>query len=302
LDFLYKIFAPVSIFEAYIYLHTDSRFCKIIKKRLYIMNIKKYIYGFMVLVMFATLATAVPVLAATPSYTGRGGMMNRGNIKPGVFGTVSSVNGNILTVASKQRSKPVSGATTAPTTSPITYTVDATNAKITKNNVAGTISSIVVGDTIIAQGTLTGTNLVATTIRDGAMARGVGVGENKINNPGGQNGAGTPAIVGNGQPVVAGTVSTVSGSTITITNKSNATYTVDATNAKIVQGANTISISGIAVGDMVVVQGAVNGNSITASSVIDQKPVVATAVGTTAQPSRGFFGSIGHFFSSLFGF
>ena len=58
---------------------------------------------------------------------------------------------------------------------------------------------------------------------------------------------------------------------MTVTNKSNVTYTVDATNAKIVQGQNTIAVSNVAVGDSVVVQGTVNGNSITASSVIDQK-------------------------------
>ncbi len=69
--------------------------------------------------------------------------------------------------------RPTNGSTTPTTTTPVTttYTVDATNATITKNNVAGNISSIAVGDTIMAQGTLTGTNLVATTMRDGVMAR-----------------------------------------------------------------------------------------------------------------------------------
>ncbi len=100
-------------------------------------------------------------------------MHGGGMMKPGVFGTVSAVSGNIITVTSTHRTgpRPAAGSTTTPTTTTTTYTVDATNATITKNNVAGTISSIAVGDTIIAQGTLTGTNLVATTIRDGVMAR-----------------------------------------------------------------------------------------------------------------------------------
>ena len=84
-------------------------------------------------------------------------------MKPAVFGTVASVSGNIITVTSTHRMRPTptTGSTPSTTTAPVTttYTVDATNATITKNNVAGTISSIAVGDTIMAQGTLTGTNL-----------------------------------------------------------------------------------------------------------------------------------------------
>jgi hypothetical protein len=148
----------------------------------------------------------------------------------------------------------------------------------------------------MAQGTLTGTNLVATNIRDGVMMRGNGS----------KNGTGVGTnqpspITGNGQPVVAGAVTSVNGGSIVITNKSNVSYTVDATNAKIVQGQNTISISNIAVGDMLVVQGTVNGNTVTASSVIDQKVVSSTTTGTTT-PSKGFFGSIGSFFARIFGF
>ncbi len=262
------------------------------------MSNKKYVSVFMALATLATLAVAVPALAQTnangttpPAWGINGGkdMMNRGNFKPGVFGTVTAVSGNIITVTGMKGF----GATTTTT---VTYTVDATSAKITKNNVAGTISSIVVGDKIMAQGTLTGTNLVATTIRDGVMSRGTKTGT--VTAPANK----TPPITGNGQPVVAGTVSAISGSTLTITNKSNVTYTVDATNAKIVQGQTTITVSGVTVGDSVVVQGTVNGSSVTASSVIDQKPATATTGGTTTQTHKGFFGSIGSFFSHLFGF
>jgi len=257
------------------------------------MSNKKYVYGFMTLALFATIATATPALAAdtttvAPAKLGQGMHGNRANMKPAVFGTVSAVSGNTITVAGKQ-----GFGTNAVST---TFTVDTTNAKITKNNVAGTISSIVVGDTVMAQGTLTGTNLVATTIRDGQMGKGILGNTNK-----------TPfvsPITGNGQPIVAGTISSISGSTMTITNKSNVSYTVDTTNAKIVQGSNTISISNIAVGDTVVIQGTVNGNSVVASSVIDQaKSVNTTNSGTTTQPEhKGFFGMIGSFFGKIFGF
>ena len=83
----------------------------------------------------------------------RGQMMgNRG-----VFGTVASINGNALTVTGKVGPN---GGT------PTTYTIDTTNAKVTKSNVASTVSAIAVGDTVMVQGTVSGTNIAATIIRD----------------------------------------------------------------------------------------------------------------------------------------
>jgi len=91
------------------------------------MKNNKYVYGFMALATLAILATGVPALAQTTTPSGtppawaNHGVGNGANrmMKPGVFGTVSAVSGNIITVTS-----------TRPTTT--TYTVDATNAKITK--------------------------------------------------------------------------------------------------------------------------------------------------------------------------
>ena len=258
------------------------------------MKIKKYSYLIVTLIALASLATITPVFAQTttvnqPNNGAWSGRMrgNRGIMKPAVFGTVSAISGNILTVAGKKGT-----GTSAVTT---TYTVDATNAKIMKSGTTGTITSIIVGDTIMAQGTLTGTNLVATTIRDGVM-HGKGPGTSL-----GQTDQGLPGIIGNGEPVIAGTISAISGSTLTVTNKSNVVYTVDVTNAKIAQGLNTITISNLATGDMVVIQGTVNGNSITASTVIDQTKPANTTTGS-GQPHKGFFGAIGSFFGRIFGF
>jgi hypothetical protein len=264
------------------------------------MNIKRYTSAIVALTTLATLATAIPALASTTApvpqgawggHIGQGMRHGNKNMRLAVFGTVSAISGNIITVTGKQGFGAKATATT--------FTVDATNAKIMKDNTASTISSIAVGDTIMAQGTLTGTNLVATTIRDGVMKGGPG--KNGANqNP--------SAITGNGQPIVAGTVSAISGSTLTITNKSNVTYTVDATNAKITQDNSdtTLTVSNITVGDMVVVQGAVNGNSVVASNIIDQaKPAngnTATSGAAHPQPHKGFFGAMGSFFSHIFGF
>jgi hypothetical protein len=260
------------------------------------MSNKKYVSVFAILASFLILVAAAPAFAQTtlPTNSGnsawQGHMRGRigGMMKPGVFGTVASVSGNIVTVNGKQGF----GASATSTT----YTVDATNATVTKNGTAGNLSSIVAGDTIMAQGTLTGTNLVATTIRDGQVGMRGGPNGNKSGTQ--PTSPLASPIAGNGQPVIAGSVSAINGSSLTVTNKSNVTYTVDASNAKIVQGQTTISISGLTVGDLVVVQGTVNGNNVTASSVIDQK-----APTTTSTPAhKGFFGSIGSFFSHIFGF
>ncbi len=283
------------------------------------MTNKKYVYGSMVLATFlvlATVATVTPVFAEDGGGSqpkdginisgglnlgiragdrnendneqggNRGGMM-----RGGIFGTVTAVSGNTITISGKQGF----GVNAATLT---TFTVDATNAKIIKDGPADAptvvpVSSINVGDRIMVQGVVNGTNITATMIRDGKIP---------MMRKGGDKNPPVSPIAGDGNPVIAGTVTAVSGSTVTITNKSNVIFTVDATNAKIVKGPNTIAVSGIAVGDMVVVQGTINGNSVVATSVIDQaKPVASNDDGNKGE-GRGFFGGIGAFFSRLFGF
>jgi hypothetical protein len=92
-----------------------------------------------------------------------------------------------------------------------------------------------------------------------------------------------------------------------VTNKSNVTYTVDATSATVEKGNAVSSISNVAVGDNVVVQGTVNGNAVTASSVIDSgaAPTANSTTNTSGAHQGGmggFFSGIGSFFHSLFGF
>ena len=72
---------------------------------------------------------------------------------------VTEVNGTALSVNSipgKMRNNS-STATTA-----TTYTVDASNAEVTKNAATSSVSSIAVGDTVMVQGTISGTNITAT--------------------------------------------------------------------------------------------------------------------------------------------
>jgi hypothetical protein len=221
------------------------------------------------------------------------GLHTPGMMRLGVSGTVTAISGNSITVTGHQGF----GTTTTPTT----YTVNATNAVVFKNNATSTISSIAVGDRIFAVGTVTGTSIVATNIIDGlgSMMGGRERGARDM------MGSSTSSFTGNGQPVVAGTISAISGSMLTLTTTSNVIYTVDATNAKILEGQHTIAISNIVVGDTVLVQGTVNGTSVTASTVIDQSAKAQggdNGQGKNQGLHLGFFAGIGNFFKHLFGF
>ena len=69
-----------------------------------------------------------------------------------------------------------------------------------------------------------------------------------------------------------GTVTSVNGSTIAITTKDNTAYSVDASTAKILKNRNTIvPVSGVLVGDTVMVQGTVTGTNIAATTIFDGK-------------------------------
>ncbi len=158
---------------------------------------------------------------------------------PGITGQVTSKSGNILTVLSKNNT---------------TYTVDTTTAKIFKNrNTIITLEDIQINDTIMAQGTVTGTNVLASTIFDGKPIMGK---KNKNNFPG-----------------IIGTVSDTNGSTFSVTTKNNIIYSVNTTNAKITKGTPAIpaTFSDIINGDTVMIRGTVNGTTVTADNIFDGK-------------------------------
>ncbi len=238
-------------------------------------NVGYLVAGSMLLGSFLLSGTA---LAAGPT---TGGWQHRA---PGVFGTVSAISGDTITVTSKGFGQ---------NATPATYAVDATNATVTKAGASSSVSSIAIGDMVMVQGTVSGTNVTAASIRDGVGARGQGQKTHQ---------GSAPVIQGNGQPVIGGNVTAVNGSVLTVTNKSNVTYSIDATNATVEKGNATSSVSAIAIGDNVVVQGTVNGASVTASSVMDSGANTASAGTTSGAHKGGFFGGIGNFFHSLFGF
>lgn len=247
--------------------------------------------------IIGSFALAVPAFAAEsvgmkPTGIHAGGQMPR----PVVTGTVTTISGNTLTVTAKGWQR---GNKAAPTST--VYTVDTTNATITKGSATSTVSTILVGDTVMIKGTITGTNVVATTIRDSVM-RSIGKmpeGKPDVNSR-------TPLTLpaGNGQPVVGGNVTAISGNSITVVNSSNVTYTIDVATAKVMKkGVTTATLSNMAVGDSVIVQGAVNGTSVAASAILDQGTLPSsTSTSTTPEKRGGIMSSIGGFFSHLFGF
>lgn len=97
----------------------------------------------------------------------------------GIFGTVSALNGTTLTVNSKR-------ATTT-----TTYMVDATNATVFKDKATSTISAILVNDTVVVQGTVTGTNVIATRIVDAKLPMFMNNGKGN----GWKNGTSTPPMM-----------------------------------------------------------------------------------------------------------
>ena len=225
------------------------------------------------------------------------GATNRNSMRkpPAIFGTVTAISGNMITVtrvappkreneAPDNTSTPVA-TSSAPTTS-TTFMIDATNAKVMKSGATATVASIVVGDTIMAEGTVSGSTVTATMIHDG---------------PAPMMNKDSSRITGNGQPVILGTIASVTGASVVVSNKSGASYTVDASNSKVIQGDKTATVTDLKVGDMVLVQGTVNGTSIVASTILDNAPAPATGTGTQPK-SKGFLGSVGGFFSGLFGF
>lgn len=204
-----------------------------------------------------------------------------------IFGTVSAVNGSTITVSSKSM---VKDSSTIPVTT--TYTVNTTSSTVVdKNTATSAVSAITVGDTVMIEGTVTGTTVTATKIHDGIMAKGV---VKKMDNK-----DEISVLEGNGQPIIGGTVTAVSGNTVTITNKSNVAYTVDVTNAKITKSGTVAAASNIAVGDELIAQGTINGNSVAAVNVVDSAKISSNVNG---KGHSGFLGAIGSFFSRIFGF
>lgn len=191
-----------------------------------------------------------------------------GREKPIAFGTISAINGTVVTLVDSNNST--------------TYTVDTSNAKILKAPTLPTtdtgtrpttrpeattiaLTDLKVGDSIVVRGTISGTNITATELISGMPGE---MGRHR----------------GHKTPHVAGTVTAINGTSITVAgvNKNaSVTYTVDASSAKILKAPDTaptvgtrpelttITLSDIKVGDKIKIEGTINDTSVTATEIID---------------------------------
>ncbi len=221
-------------------------------------------------------------IVATKIFAGKIPQLGNWKDKSGVIGTISAIDGSKITVVSK---------IAAGSKNPTTYTVDATNAKIYSDGELSTMSTLDIGEMIFVEGTITETTVTATIIHDGIFKwRGE-----------------KDSFDSTGDPIVGGTVTGINGDTITIKNKSNVTYTIDADSAKFVKrGVDSATISDIEVGDMILVQGAINNNLVTAKLILDHSGKVGMDDDDNDNNDgdngrhRGFFNRLGVFFGGWF--
>jgi hypothetical protein len=150
-------------------------------------------------------------------------------------GNITAINGNTITMTEEANE---GGAS---------YTVDASNAAIMNNGSPGTISDLKAGDKVFVQGTVSGTNVAATSI---SLGKGKGMGHAPL---GGD-----------------GNITAINDNTITMTEEANeggASYTIDASKANVTNNGAQASVSDLKVGDKIFVQGTTNGNNVTATSI-----------------------------------
>ncbi|MDQ1282016.1 MAG: hypothetical protein QG630_367 [Patescibacteria group bacterium] len=203
---------------------------------------------------------------------GRGKMIAIEKGQKNVFGTITAINGNTLTMSVTFRGEGKNSTTTTKI-----FTVDASTAKIIKSGATSSVSSIVIGDKVSILGRISGTNITAKIIHI------------KLQN--------TPQ--GDGKPVVGGKITSISGNTLTITNNSNVSYTIDVSNAKIFVKGATSSVSSLQINGEIVVQGTVNGTNITATSILAHQDVKNNK---PLQKNEGVLQKSKNFFRKMFGF
>jgi hypothetical protein len=229
-----------------------------------------------------------------------------GEVKGKAFvGIVDTVSGTGFTMKLTARYEGASTGTL--------FTVDTVQAKFFQANIVeagtstatttgsstpATLAQVVKGDRVLVNGTLEGTKITAKNVHIGIPARA----EKRIEDRKEKREEAKPIDLirqGDGQPVIVGTVGTTTGSstTFTLTNKSNVVYTIDAANTKVYLKSATGTVIDIKTGDRVVVQGAVSGTSITATTVIDHGQVALKRIDdktglvkpTIAEKVKGFF-------------
>jgi len=120
-----------------------------------------------------TIATTAPSTTTAPATAAE----SRGHAPLGGDGVISSINGTTIVMTEEADE---GGAA---------YTVDASNATVTNNGVAGNLADLKVGDKIFVQGPVNGTNVTATAVFVGRGAcKGFGYDKNNQSDNDGSTG------------------------------------------------------------------------------------------------------------------
>ncbi|MDR3643346.1 MAG: DUF5666 domain-containing protein [Candidatus Doudnabacteria bacterium] len=190
--------------------------------------------------------------AAGPAATTGTNLGIRHGIIPAAAGSVTAISGNTITVSDKRTGTSFTVDAGGATIQKITPPQNGTRPTSEPTPETITVSQIQVGDNVAVEGTVSGTNITATKVLDGVM---MGMGNFRGRDPRG----------------AAGTVSAVSGNTITMAGKNGTTYTVNAGSATVKKVSDS-SVSNIAVGDTLMVNGTTSGSTITANNIVDGVP------------------------------
>ncbi len=173
--------------------------------------------------------------------------------RPGVGGEITAIDGSTITVSSMGRKPKGQASDSAPAKKTFTVT---TTAKTTFSKVTdGTVGDLAKGDTVVVDGTNSNGTIAAKQIHQTEKLPD----RNK-------NGASAPCRGPKGDHTL-GTVSAVSGSTVTISTTSGDTVKVTTTSDTKVSVIEKTSISDLAKGDMIRVQGTVSGTTVAATAV-----------------------------------
>jgi hypothetical protein len=210
-----------------------------------------------------------------PAGNGQGRGAGRGTV-----GTLQSIDGSTLTVATFGRG----GNNGANSGGGTTTVVTGGSTKFYKT-VSGALSDIKVGDRVTANGTPDGTTaLTAARITDtgtmnalGGPAGGPGGGGRRANanGNGNGNGNGTPPSTAPGatrpdpNSFANGTVKSISGTTLTVADNNGATKTVNTNGTTAISVLKTVSINDLQTGQAIVVRGTTNSDgTVTATDVV----------------------------------
>jgi hypothetical protein len=231
------------------------------------------------------------------------GMFGGSRKGQGITGKVTAISDTTITIQSAAGGERTTGTAGTTNTAAKTYTVDASKATFAKlgeptaansgsvpvkpSETTIAITDIAVGDSVMVKGTVTGTNIAATSVT--VMPAIIG-----------NKGSGAPGM---GKNMIMGKVTAISNTTLTVQSELNfgrrpqnainsnvnvgsgvnsaTTYTVDASSATIkkfvaptagstVKGTETtIAVTDIAVGDTVRVQGTVDVTNVKATTIVD---------------------------------